>query len=107
MAELLGLPTLASEHGAAVDQIIVLMHVLMGVLFAGWGAFFVYCLVRFRKKRNPQADPDGMKSHATKYVEGAVAVIEILFLVGLAIPFWIAEVDALPSPFSSHVKAAL
>ncbi len=98
MAELLGLPTLASEHGAAVDQIIVLLHVLMIVLFAGWGAFFVYCLVRFRKKRNPQADPKGMKSHAPKYIEGAVVVIEIVLLVGLGIPFWIAEVDALPSP---------
>ena len=98
MAELLGLPTLASEHGAVVDQIIVLVHVLMAVLFAGWGSFLVFCLVRFRKKRNPKADPKGMKSHASRYVEGAVAVIEIVLLVGLAIPFWIAEVDALPSP---------
>ncbi len=98
MAELLGLPTLASEHGAVVDQIIVLLHVLMAVLFVGWSVFFVYCLVRFRRKRNPQADPTGMKSHASRYVEGAVAVVEIVLLVGLAIPFWIAEVDALPSP---------
>jgi len=98
VAELLGLPALASEHGAAVDRIIVLVHVLMIVLFVVWGAFFLYCLFRFRKKRNPKADPKGLKSHASRYIEAAVVAIEILLLVGLSIPFWIAEVDALPTP---------
>ena len=81
-----------------MDQIIVLVKVLMALLVVGWGAFLVYCLLRFRKKRNPKADPKGVKSHASRYVEGAVAVVEIVLLAGLAIPFWIAEVDALPSP---------
>ena len=98
MANLLGLPAVATEHGPAVDQIIVLVHLLMAVLFISWGAFFIYCLLRFRKKRNPKADPKGMRGHASRYIEGVIVVIEIVLLVGFSIPFWIAEVDALPSP---------
>lgn len=98
MADLLGLPTLASEHGARIDQLIVLVHILMIVLFVGWGCFFVYCLVRFRAKKNPKADGVGVKSHTSTYLEVAVVVVEIVLLVGFSIPFWIAEVDALPLP---------
>ena len=47
------LPQLASEHGAALDRTLGLVHVLMVVLFVGWGAFFVYTLVRFRRAAEP------------------------------------------------------
>jgi len=98
MADLLGLPTLASEHGAKIDQLIGIVHVLMFVLLVGWGAFFIYCLVRFRRKKNPKADRVGVTSHRSTYLEVSVAVIEIVLLVGFSIPFWMAEVDALPKP---------
>lgn len=98
MGDWLGLPILASDHGWKVDRIIALMHILMILIFVGWGIFFVYCLVRFRKKKNPTADRVGIKSHASTYIESAVAVIEVVFLVGLSIPFWMAEVDAKPKP---------
>jgi hypothetical protein len=35
----LGLPVAASAHAAAVDEIMVLVHWLMLVLFVGWSAF--------------------------------------------------------------------
>ena len=53
MADWLGLPVLASEHGDRIDLLIVLFHVLMAVIFIGWTAFFVYCLVRFRRAGAP------------------------------------------------------
>jgi cytochrome c oxidase subunit 2 len=105
----LGLPILASEHGAKIDRLILMVHVLMIVLFVGWGAYFVYCLVRFRRKRNPSADPVGVRSHKSSYLEAAVAIAEIVLLAGVSIPFWVAEVDALPraadDPFEVRVVA--
>jgi len=98
MGNWLGLPINASDHGDKVDQIINYMHVLMFLIFIGWGAFFIYTLIRFRKKKNPVADYDGVKKHTSTYVEAAIVVAEIVFLVGFSIPFWAAEVDAFPDP---------
>lgn len=88
MHDLLGLPIDASAHGHYIDQIIVLLHWLMLVLFVGWGTFFIYSLVRFRQKKNPNADYIGVRSHASSYIEVAVALFEGLLLVGFAIPVW-------------------
>ncbi len=88
MHDLLGLPIDASVHGQRIDEIIVILHWLMLVLFVGWGSFFIYSLVRFRKKRNPQADYVGVRTHASSYIEVAVALFEGLLLVGFAIPVW-------------------
>lgn len=88
MRELLHLPIDASAHGPYVDQIIVILHWLMLVLFVGWGTFFVYSLIRFRKKANPRADYVGVKSHASSYIEVGVALFEGVLLVGFAVPVW-------------------
>lgn len=88
MHDLLGLPIDASVHGQSIDQIIVILHWLMLVLFVGWGSFFVYSLLRFRQKKNPKADYIGVRSHASSYIEVAVALFEGLLLVGFAIPVW-------------------
>ena len=98
MVELLGLPPLASEHGGRIDDILGYMHILMLLIFLGWGILFVYMLYRFRKKKQPQAQYQGLKSHASSYVEVVVVVAEAILLVGFSIPFWAAEVDAFPQP---------
>jgi cytochrome c oxidase subunit 2 len=97
----LGLPPLASEHGAALDGTLGLVHLLMLVLFVGWSAFFVYLLYRFRRKRQPTADYTGVTSHTSTWLEVAVAVAEALLLVGLSIPLWADRVDRLPPPRES------
>jgi cytochrome c oxidase subunit 2 len=38
----------------------------------------------------------GVKSHASSYLEGGVAVVEAILLVGFAIPLWAARVDRMP-----------
>jgi cytochrome c oxidase subunit II len=101
MMSWLGLPQLASQHGAALDQALGLVHVLMAVLFVGWGAFFLYVLVRFRRKRNPVADHIGVKSHTSTWLEIGVAVAEALLLVGLSMPLWADRVEHLPPPGES------
>ena len=96
MGELLGLPVQASAHAAEIDDMIVLLHWLMAVLFVGWGAFFIYTLIRFRAKANPKADYTGVTSHTSSYLEITVAVVEAVLLVGFAIPAWAHRVNDVP-----------
>jgi cytochrome c oxidase subunit 2 len=96
MTEWLGLPALAATHGGQIDNLLGWIHVFMLILFVGWGGFFVYALLRFRRSRNPVANHAGVRSHASSYSEIGVAVIEGILLVGFAIPIWAARVDDIP-----------
>src|SRR5512138_1776080 len=96
--KLLGLPVVASEQGHEVDNLIIYLHALMVVLFVGWLLYFVFVLVRFRRSRHPKADYQGVRSHASKYLEVAVALVELILLVGVAVPFWARAVDKVPKP---------
>ncbi len=96
MTSWLGLPALASAHGAEIDHTIGLVHILMLVLFVGWGTFFVYTLWRFRSSRQAKADYHGVKTHASSYLEVTVAVVEAVLLFGFSIPIWAKRVDQLP-----------
>lgn len=97
MTEWLGLPELAATHGAQIDSLIGWLHIFMLILFVGWGAFFTYVLIRFRKSRNPVADHHGVRSHASSYLEGAVLLVELVLLFSFSIPLWAARVDHIPS----------
>jgi len=96
MTEWLGLPPLASAHGGQIDSLIGWTHIFMFVLFIGWGSFFTYCLIRFRRSRNPVADYAGVTSHSSSYLEVAVAVVEAILLFAFSIPLWAARVDRMP-----------
>jgi cytochrome c oxidase subunit 2 len=97
MLNWLGLPPAASAHAGEIDQLIVLVHWLMLVLFVGWGCFFVYVLFRFRRKANPKANYTGAKGKLSKGLEVAVAAIEVVLLLFYAIPAWARRVTNLPS----------
>lgn len=101
--KLLGLPELASIHGDDVDKLIVYVHYLMIVLFVGWAGYFLYTLWRFRESRNPKADYVGVTSHASSYVELAVAGVEVILLVGFAVPLWARVVDSFPAEKDSQM----
>jgi|TARA_B100001971_G_C18250012_1_gene577424 cytochrome c oxidase subunit 2 len=103
MGELLGLPVQASAHAGEIDRLIEELHWLMGTIFVGWGAFFLYTLVRFRQSRNPKGDYVGVKSHTAAYVVIAVAVLEAVTLIGFAIPAWANRVNEFPPGGESTV----
>jgi cytochrome c oxidase subunit 2 len=96
MLNYLGLPVEASTHAAEIDNMIVLVHWLMLVLFVGWGAFFLFVLVRFRKGANPKADYAGAKGKFAKSTEIAVAIVEVVLLLFYAIPAWATRVKQFP-----------
>src|SRR5215212_7489940 len=103
MEKLLGLPVVASEHGQQVDNLIIYVHWLMIALFVGWLAYFAYALFRFHRSRNPKADYVGVKNHASSWIEGAVAIVEGVLLIGVAVPLWTKSVDQFPNASESTV----
>jgi len=90
------LPLNAAAHGAQIDSSLNWVHLLMAILFVGWMAFFIIALWRFRRSKNPVASYTGVKSHASSWLEGAVAVAEAILLIGLSIPLWADRVAEFP-----------
>ena len=82
------LPTNASAHGPALDNLTVLIHWVMAILFVAWSIYFIFVLFRFPASRNPRASYEGSKSHIHSYAEVGVAVVEVILLVGFSIPLW-------------------
>jgi len=92
-----GLPSVsASTQGPQIDNIISIVHWLMLILFVGWGAYFIYTLIKFRASNNPKADYNGVKNHYSSYIEGLVAVVEVVLLFGFAFPIWASRVNDVP-----------
>jgi cytochrome c oxidase subunit II len=96
MKHFLGLPIDASAQGPSIDNLIVMIHWLMFILFVGWLSYFIFALIRFRKSKHPKADYQGVKSHFSSYVEVGVALTEVVLLVGFAFPIWATKVDKIP-----------
>lgn len=94
--EFLGQPPNASEHGYQIDHILEFCHWFMGALFVGWSLYFVYVLIRFRKRRHPKADYQGVKSGISTHLEFSVVLIEAVLLIGFAIPLWAKRVNQFP-----------
>lgn len=82
------MPLPASAHAEQLDRLNAMVHWLMLFLFVGWGLFFIYALMRFRKSRNPRASYDGAQTHISTYSEALVAIIEVVLLVVFSIPAW-------------------
>lgn len=96
MMKFLGLPPLATEHGQDVDRLILYVHLLMGALFIGWLSYFLYTIFRFNARSNPKANYTGVTNHASTYIEGAVAILEAVLLIGFAVPLWARVAGEVP-----------
>lgn len=92
-----------SMQGGGIDTLNWAIHGLMGLLFVGWVGYFGYVLFRFRRNVNPTADYTGVKSHISTYIEGVVALVEGVLLIGLAIPLWAKAVQKFPEEKDSTV----
>lgn len=107
MANFLGLPEIASVHGAEIDEIIIWIHWLMLVLFVGWFGYFVVALIKFRKGKNPVVNREG-PGHGFSYAhELAVAIVEAVLLIAFSIPIYNKAMAALPPPGDGIVVRVL
>jgi heme/copper-type cytochrome/quinol oxidase subunit 2 len=105
MLEWLGMPVAGAAHAGEVDELMALVHWLMLVLFVGWSIFFVYVLVRFRRKAHPVASHEGVRGRWSTWLEGGVLVAEVVLLAFFSIPVWSARVDAFP-PLSAWLRSS-
>jgi cytochrome c oxidase subunit II len=90
------MPVLSSVEGGDIDLLMLIIHVLMMMLFAGWAIFFIVALVKFNQKANPKVTPKKIKSGIATSIELAVAAIEIILLIAISIPFWTNRMAIIP-----------
>src|SRR5204862_4518571 len=76
------LPFDASTHGAPIDKMMIVIHIMMALIFFGWGAFFVYCLAKFRARPGHKATYEPVRGTWSKGIELAIIVAEAVLLVG-------------------------
>jgi len=92
----MGLPIDISTHGARIDQLINIFHVLMAVLFVGWLIYLVFVLFKFRARPGQKAAYKQRHVKATTYIEVVVALIEAALLVGFSYPIISSYSNELP-----------
>ena len=80
------LPPNVSVQGDDIDTMINVIHWFMLALFVGWGAFMVFCLVRFRERPGHVAVYKPIKAGFSKWLEVGVAVAEAVILAFFAMP---------------------
>ena len=103
MTNFFGTPIVMSEHGAAVDKLMWLIHGLMILLFVGWLIYFLVTLFKFRGGQNRPADPLGVRNKYSTVVELGIVAAEGALLVGLALPLWKKNVEGFPPEKDSTV----
>lgn len=101
---LMGMPDNASEHGYTIDHMLEFCHWFMLALAVGWSIFFVYTLWRFRAGRSPKADYYGVRTKASTHVEFMVVLIDVLLLLGFALPLWAKRVRNFPLGDALRIK---
>ncbi len=92
----IGLPPNASEHGYMIDQMLEFAHWFMLLLFVGWTTFFLFTIIRFHRSRHPKADYYGVKTKASTHIEFMVVLVDVLLLLGFALPLWGKRVSDFP-----------
>lgn len=83
-----GLPAQASTYAPAIDWGIGLIHWVMLLMFALWGGFMLWCLIRFRRAPGVPAVYAEM-SHTTAMIPDiAVVIFEITLIAVYGLPRW-------------------
>jgi cytochrome c oxidase subunit II len=102
------LPLPGSAHAAAFDAVLTSVHVHMAVQAVAWGAFFIWCLVRFRRSVHPAASPRSLPRALPIVAVALVIIGDALLLATVALPVWL-ERSHPPSadlrPLEVHVVA--
>ncbi len=81
-----GLPINISAHGAEIDKLIYLVHILMLILFIGWFFFMMAALLKFRARPGHTAAYKLNHFKTPTFIEIAVALAEVAFLAGFSFP---------------------
>jgi cytochrome c oxidase subunit 2 len=102
------LPVAAAEHAARLDDVLRSVHLHIAIQAVAWGAFFVYCVVRFRRHRHPVAAHAGLPPLVPTLAIAFVVLGDAWLLVTSALPAWQAravEPSAASRPLEVRVAA--
>ncbi len=76
----------------------------MFLMFVVWGLFFAYCLIRFRRGKNPQASRTAPLGTAASFAPDAlVLAFEIFLIFFLGLPLWSHVKVDFPNEADSNV----
>jgi cytochrome c oxidase subunit 2 len=104
MGEWIGMPIVASEHGAEIDALIVYLHGIMLAALILWGAFFIIPLVRRRQHHESEIRHRGLRGWWPFIPVAAMTVAEMALLIGISFPYWERYVVAAPELTSDTVE---
>ena len=96
-----GLPIDISSHGGDIDRLIYVIHIFMALLFVGWFTFLVIALFKFRERPGHKATYKLNHFKTPTYLEVAVALVEVVLLVGFSFPLVHKVRGSLPDPTKS------
>jgi cytochrome c oxidase subunit II len=102
------LPFAGSEHAGEFDAVLTAVHAHMAVQASAWGAFFLYCLVRFRASRQKEPSLHRLKPAWPVIAIALVVIGDAVLLATAALPVWLKR-STLPHagerPFEVRVIA--
>ena len=100
------LPLAGSEHAADFDAVLTSVHVHMAIQALAWGAFFIYCLVRFRARGDSTPPAPALPPLLPIVAISFVIIGDAVLLATAALPAWLkrtAMPDATITPIEVRV----
>lgn len=91
------LPVAGSEHAADLDAVLMSVHAHMAIQAVAWGAFFIYCLIRFRRGAHPQALHAGVRPLIPVVAIALVIAGDAVLLATSALPAWFERATLPPA----------
>ena len=98
-----GLPVQASTFAKDIDFGIYVIHAAMFVIFALWSVFFVYLLIRYRRKEGVSVQREHMGLLWSLMPDAFILAFELLLVFLYAIPGWSRIKMNAPRPEDSNL----
>ena len=102
------LPLAASEHAAEFDAVLNAVHLHIAIQALAWGAFFIYCVIRFRHRVHPEPSQTGLNPALPILAIALVIAGDAVLLATTALPVWMKRATppaTLETPFEVRVVA--
>lgn len=94
----ISLPDQASTYAPSVDNALGYLHIGMVLIFVLWSLFFTVALIKFRRAKNPAADPNVNKWGIRSFLpDVAILSFEIWLIFVFGLPIWAQIKEKFPS----------
>src|SRR3990167_6474328 len=101
------LPARASTYAADLDRQLDVFHVAMGLIFVCWGAFMIYCLIRYRARPGVPAVYSHTGIVKSMIPDGIVLAFELFMIFVIGLPVWAHVMETFPEEKKANVAAVI